>query len=158
MFACAKLRISIGNQQPVDDICNASAAVQGLPLGSGMGSSAASAAAAAWAVNGLFGSPLSKQQLLPAGLASEATVSGYHADNIAPALLGGFILIRCVYESLLFRCRGSRCQMWTKTAMAWLDALAPGALLVQPAVHTDVQIARGCSSFMQLQLVSCVLC
>ena len=29
--------------------------VQGLPLGSGLGSSAASAAAGAWAVNGLFG-------------------------------------------------------------------------------------------------------
>ncbi len=68
--------------------------VQGLPLGSGMGSSAASAAAGAWAVNTLFGGPLSKEQLVPAGLVSEATVSGYHADNIAPALLGGFILIR----------------------------------------------------------------
>lgn len=61
-----------------------------------MGSSAASAAAAAWAVNGLFGAPLSKAQLIPAGLASEATVSGYHADNIGPALMGGFVLIRCV--------------------------------------------------------------
>ena len=69
-------------------------AVQGLPLGSGMGSSAASAAAGAWAVNALFGAPLCKQALVPAGLASEATVSGYHADNIAPALLGGFVLIR----------------------------------------------------------------
>lgn len=68
--------------------------IQGLPLGSGMGSSAASAAAGAWAVNSLFGGPLTKEQLVPAGLASEATVSGYHADNIAPALLGGFILIR----------------------------------------------------------------
>ncbi|BDA43004.1 Homoserine kinase [Coccomyxa sp. Obi] len=67
---------------------------KGLPLGSGMGSSAASAAAGAWAVNALFGGPLTKEQLVPAGLASEATVSGYHADNIAPALLGGFILIR----------------------------------------------------------------
>jgi homoserine kinase len=70
--------------------------LQGLPLGSGLGSSAASAAAAAWAVNGLFGAPLSKTQLVLAGLASEAAVSGYHADNIAPALLGGFVLVRCV--------------------------------------------------------------
>ena len=60
-----------------------------------MGSSAASAAASAWAVNTLFGAPLSKEQLVIPGLTSEATVSGYHADNIAPALLGGFILIRC---------------------------------------------------------------
>ena len=67
---------------------------KGLPLGSGMGSSAASAAAAAAAVNALFGSPLSKETLVLAGLASEAAVSGYHADNIAPALLGGFILVR----------------------------------------------------------------
>ena len=67
---------------------------QGLPLGSGMGSSAASAAAGAWAVNNLFGNPLNKEELVPAGLASEAIVSGYHADNIAPALLGGFVLIR----------------------------------------------------------------
>lgn len=66
---------------------------KGLPLGSGMGSSAASAAAGACAVNALFGSPLSKEQLILPGLASEATVSGYHADNIAPALLGGFVLI-----------------------------------------------------------------
>lgn len=67
---------------------------KGLPLGSGMGSSAASAAAAAWAVNALFGCPVTKDRLIYAGLASEAAVSGYHADNIAPALMGGFILIR----------------------------------------------------------------
>ena len=67
---------------------------KGLPLGSGLGSSAASAAAAAAAVNGLFGSPLSNEQLVPAGLESEAAVSGFHADNIAPALMGGFVLIR----------------------------------------------------------------
>lgn len=47
---------------------------KGLPLGSGMGSSAASAAAAAWAVNCLFGAPLGKDQLIYAGLASEAAV------------------------------------------------------------------------------------
>lgn len=67
---------------------------KGLPLGSGLGSSAASAAAAAWAVNALFGAPLTKADLVPAGLASEATVSGYHADNIAPAIMGGFVLVR----------------------------------------------------------------
>ncbi|CAI5927800.1 unnamed protein product [Closterium sp. NIES-64] len=67
---------------------------KGLPLGSGLGSSAASAAAAAVAVNALFGSPLSKAQLVLAGLQSEAAVSGYHADNVAPALMGGFVLVR----------------------------------------------------------------
>lgn len=67
---------------------------KGLPLGSGMGSSAASAAAAAVAVNGLFGNPLSKEALVGPGLISESTVSGFHADNIAPAVLGGFVLVR----------------------------------------------------------------
>ncbi|GLI59812.1 hypothetical protein VaNZ11_001779 [Volvox africanus] len=67
---------------------------KGLPLGSGMGSSAASAAAAAWAVNGIFGAPVPKDKLILAGLASEAAVSGYHADNVGPSLLGGFVLIR----------------------------------------------------------------
>nr|CAD1830662.1 unnamed protein product [Ananas comosus var. bracteatus] len=68
--------------------------VKGLPLGSGLGSSAASAAAAAVAVNALFGGPLSPADLVLAGLESEAKVSGYHADNVGPAILGGFVLIR----------------------------------------------------------------
>jgi homoserine kinase len=85
--------ISLSNSQH-DPTCVCS---QGLPLGSGLGSSAASAAAAAWAVNGLFGSPISKADLIMAGLASEAAVSGYHADNVGPSLLGGFVLIRCVH-------------------------------------------------------------
>lgn len=67
---------------------------KGLPLGSGLGSSAASAAAAAVAVNELFGSRLPVSDLVIAGLESEKKVSGYHADNIAPALMGGFVLIR----------------------------------------------------------------
>ncbi|KAL6501042.1 hypothetical protein OROHE_025239 [Orobanche hederae] len=67
---------------------------KGLPLGSGLGSSAASAAAAAVAVNELFGGSLSPSQLVLAGLESESKVSGYHADNVAPSILGGFVLIR----------------------------------------------------------------
>jgi len=65
---------------------------KGMPLGSGLGSSAASAAAAVWAVAVLHEFE-DKQALLPACLAAEAQVSGYHADNVAPALLGGFVLI-----------------------------------------------------------------
>ncbi|KAE8716801.1 Homoserine kinase [Hibiscus syriacus] len=64
---------------------------KGLPLGSGLGSSAASAAAAAVAVNELFGAKLGVDQLVLAGLESEAKVSGYHADNIAPAVMGGTV-------------------------------------------------------------------
>ncbi|KAI3515193.1 hypothetical protein L1887_13963 [Cichorium endivia] len=67
---------------------------KGLPLGSGLGSSAASAAAAAIAVNEIFGGKLPALDLVLAGLESEAKVSGYHADNIAPAIMGGFVLVR----------------------------------------------------------------
>jgi homoserine kinase len=69
---------------------------KGLPLGSGLGSSAASAAAAAMATNLLVGSPLRKQELVEPCLVAESEVSGRHADNVAPALLGGMILVRSV--------------------------------------------------------------
>lgn len=72
---------------------------KGMPLGSGLGSSGASAAAAAWGVNVLFDSPLTKQRLLYATLLAESSVSGWHADNVGPSLFGGFILIR-TYDPL----------------------------------------------------------
>ncbi len=67
---------------------------KGLPLSSGLGSSAASAAAAAYAVNLLLGSPLRKAELVEPCIEAESAVSGRHADNVAPALLGGLILVR----------------------------------------------------------------
>lgn len=66
---------------------------KGLPLNSGLGSSAASAVAAAVAVNAAFGAPLPKPALLPACLEGEALVSGYHADNAGPSLFGGITLV-----------------------------------------------------------------
>jgi homoserine kinase len=69
---------------------------KGLPLCSGLGSSAASAAAAAFATNQLIGSPLRKPALVGPCIEAEAAVSGRHADNVAPALLGGLILVRSV--------------------------------------------------------------
>lgn len=66
---------------------------KGLPLNSGLGSSGASAAAAARAVSKLSDVVLSDQQLLEVCVEAEAGVAGYHADNVAPSLLGGFIII-----------------------------------------------------------------
>ncbi len=74
---------------------------KGLPLGSGLGSSAASAAAAAWATNVLLGEPLTRQDVLHACLEAEAAVSGWHADNVGPALFGGVFIVR-TYEPLDF--------------------------------------------------------
>lgn len=66
-----------------------------MPFGSGLGSSAASAVAGAYAVNCLIGHPLTKKQLLPFAMAGEASADGaWHADNVAPCLLGGIVFIR----------------------------------------------------------------
>lgn len=63
-----------------------------LPLGSGLGSSAASAVAGAVATNALFGNPLRVDQLLAPALDGEAVASGYHPDNVGPSLFGGITL------------------------------------------------------------------
>ncbi|MGY6522559.1 MAG: homoserine kinase [Mongoliitalea sp.] len=69
--------------------------MKGLPLGSGMGSSAASAAAALMAANELMGSPFAKAELVPFAMEAERVACGAaHADNVAPSILGGFVLIR----------------------------------------------------------------
>lgn len=66
-----------------------------LPLGSGMGSSAASSAAAVVAINELLGKPLSREALVPFAMEAERIACGAaHADNVAPAIMGGFVLIR----------------------------------------------------------------
>lgn len=68
---------------------------KGLPIGSGLGSSSASTVAAVVAANELLGSPLSREELLPFAMEGERVACGAaHADNVAPALLGGFVLIR----------------------------------------------------------------
>jgi homoserine kinase len=67
---------------------------KGLPLSGGQGGSAASAVAGAVAVNALLGGPLDATALIEACLDAEEAVAGRHADNIAPSLLGGIVLIR----------------------------------------------------------------
>ncbi len=65
---------------------------KGIPLQSGMGSSAASAVAAVVAVNALLENPLPIEKLLPYALEGEKYASGgLHADNVAPSLLGGLV-------------------------------------------------------------------
>lgn len=71
-----------------------------MPIGSGLGSSAASTVAGLFAANELLGQPLTRQQLLPYAILGEELACGSgHADNVAPALLGGITLIRS-YEPL----------------------------------------------------------
>lgn len=68
--------------------------------GSGLGSSASSAAGSVFAVNALLEYPYTTKELLPFALEGEALASKcYHADNVAPSLLGGFQAVRS-YEPL----------------------------------------------------------
>ena len=71
-----------------------------IKAGSGIGSSAASAAGAVFGINRLLGSPLTNAALIYFAMQGEALASGApHADNVSPALLGGFTLVRG-YEPL----------------------------------------------------------
>lgn len=67
---------------------------KGIPRGSGLGGSAASAVAAVVAANELLEAPLAREALLPHAVAGESVASGSpHADNAAPSLLGGLVLV-----------------------------------------------------------------
>lgn len=65
--------------------------------GSGIGSSAASAAGSVWAINKLLGDLYNNTQLTAFAMKGEALASGSeHADNLAPALFGGFTLVKSI--------------------------------------------------------------
>ncbi|WP_394973194.1 homoserine kinase [uncultured Croceitalea sp.] len=63
--------------------------------GSGIGSSAASSTGSVWAMNELLGKPFSKLELVQFAMEGEKLASNVaHADNVAPAIFGGFALVR----------------------------------------------------------------
>jgi homoserine kinase len=66
-----------------------------IKAGSGIGSSAASSAGAVFGINALLGYPYSTKDLVQFAMQGEKLACGNaHADNVAPALLGGFTLVR----------------------------------------------------------------
>lgn len=66
-----------------------------IKAGSGIGSSSASAAGAVFGINELAGKPFSRKELVRFAMQGEVLASGSaHADNVAPALCGGFTLVR----------------------------------------------------------------
>lgn len=66
-----------------------------MPIGSGLGSSSASTVAGLYAIKTLMGDDSSPEKLLPFAMKGEELACGHgHADNVAPALMGGFVLIR----------------------------------------------------------------
>ncbi|HXG90154.1 MAG TPA: homoserine kinase [Vicinamibacterales bacterium] len=77
---------------------------KGLPLASGVGSSAASAVAALVATNELLGRPAPLDLLLQCAMAGEGAGCGAeHPDNVAPALYGGFVLARAAHPPDIIR-------------------------------------------------------
>jgi homoserine kinase len=98
-----------------------------LPLAGGQGGSAASAVAAAVAVDALLGKTLTTDELIHAALASESKISGRHADNIIPSLVGGIVLIRSLED------------------MDFVKLSVPASLrfvIVHPAYRVSTQDAR----------------
>ena len=89
-FAAKKLLEHLGEERGIELEIH-----KKMPFGSGMGSSAASAVGGVVAVNELIGCPLTRTELLPFAVLGEQIADGaYHADNVAPCLLGGIVLIR----------------------------------------------------------------
>lgn len=67
---------------------------RGIPLSSGLGSSAAPAAGVAYAINEMFSLGHSKEELVRIAARGEKAASGAaHADNVAPAIYGGFVIV-----------------------------------------------------------------
>lgn len=71
-----------------------------MPIGSGLGSSSASTVAGLFAAKTLLGDNTDPINILPFAMKGEEMACGHgHADNVAPALFGGFVLVRS-YEPL----------------------------------------------------------
>lgn len=71
-----------------------------MPIGSGLGSSSASTVAGLYAAKTLLSDEADPIDLLPFAMKGEEMACGHgHADNVAPALFGGFVLVRS-YEPL----------------------------------------------------------
>ena len=93
-------RVQADSQAPTDHRGICLRLHKQTPLASGLGSSGASAVAGAFATNELLGRPLTRTALVASALAGEQVAAGTaHADNVAPSMLGGIVLIRS-YEPL----------------------------------------------------------
>lgn len=67
---------------------------RGIPLSSGLGSSAAPAAGVAYALNKMYALGLTREELVRLAAQGEKAASGVaHADNVAPAICGGFVIV-----------------------------------------------------------------
>lgn len=124
---------------------------KGIPLGSGLGGSAASATAAVVAANALLDNPLPLPELYACALAGEAVASGgVHGDNVGPQLLGGLALATRedlvslpVPDGLTAAVVHPHLEIATRTARAVLAEPYPLADFVTQSGHLALLLA-GC--------------
>ncbi|MBZ0198863.1 MAG: homoserine kinase [Ignavibacteriaceae bacterium] len=76
-----------------------------MPLGSGLGSSAASAVAAVFALNEILEKPFTKKELIKYAIEGEKLTSGGapHADNVTASMLGGFTAVKSILPLDVFK-------------------------------------------------------
>ncbi len=95
-----------------------------IPLSSGLGSSAAPAAGVAFALNEIYNLGLSKEELVRTATLGEKAVSGAaHADNVASAIYGGFVIVH-------------------NNRVISLEPENIGIVAVHPAIAVSTRIAR----------------
>lgn len=133
---------------------------KGLPLSGGQGGSAASAVAGAVAANALAGGELDAPALLECALEAETVVAGRHADNLAPSLLGGLVLVRSLAPLDLIRLpvpTGLRVvlvhpdqQLETRRARSVLPAQLPRDLALTQAANIAAMVAGACLNDLAL--------
>jgi homoserine kinase len=134
---------------------------KGIPLGSGIGGSAASAVAAVVAANALLPEPLEPRELFRYALAGEAVASGAaHGDNVAPSLFGGLVLVRSAEPADVvplpvppaLRCAIAlpRVRLDTREARAALPAAFPLHAVVQQTAGLAGVVAGCCTGDLAL--------
>ena len=125
-----------------------------IPIGRGIGSSAASAVAGVMAVNEILGKPLEKKALLSFAAQGEYIASGAtHLDNVAPSLLGGITLVRDTPTmdiqrihapmGLIFLVICPKIKIYTKASRSKLNLMVPMDKFVQQTANIGGFIA-GC--------------
>jgi homoserine kinase len=104
------------------------------------------------AANALLDQPLALPELLPYALLGEAVASGgIHADNVAPALFGGLVLVRSAREGDIVRLpapQSLRCvialpdlRIDTRHARAVLPAAYPLAVVIEQGANLAALVA-----------------
>ena len=123
---------------------------KGLPLSGGQGGSAASAVAGAVAADHLCDARLDAATLLQCALTAEDAVAGRHADNLAPSLLGGLVLVALPLKMADARALsnfGGPVMLAAGTGDTYCPAPQLEALHKQLGAHAQLRMVEGADHF-----------